>query len=300
MQGFLQILVSWALRLLLKPVLSSWVPIPIQRGWLSLMSSTSLPPRGTQSAQFNMGNVPAEKINTAKVGQAVLLYLHGGGYCIGSIRTHRPLAAHIARAAQATCYIPDYRLAPEHPHPAALDDALAAYRWLLAQNIPAKHIIIAGDSAGGGLALATGIAIRDSNLSIPAGLVLISPWADLSLSGDTIQTHASRDPILSRSLLSHWSQLYRGEHPVKHPPCSPLFANMDGLPPMLIQVGSEEILLSDSQRLAQRAQSAGISVQLGIYERMWHDFHIQAGLLEASDRAITEIGDFVKNTIAVS
>jgi len=298
MQVFLRVLLSWSIRLLLKPVFSGWVPIGLQRFWTRVMTASSLPPRGTRVEPIDMNGVPAERVTTAGAGSRVVLFLHGGGYCVGSPRTHRALAAHIARAAEAVSYVPDYRLAPEHPHPAALEDALAAYRWLLSHIIKPAQIVIGGDSAGGGLALACAIAIRDAGLALPAALVLISPWTDLTLSGDSTKTHARRDPMLSHSIGALWSRLYLGPHPADHPLCSPLFANLAGLPPMLIQVGSEEILLSDSQRLEQRATAAGVSVKLSRYDGMWHDFQAHAGVLRESDSAITEIGSFVKNTIA--
>jgi acetyl esterase/lipase len=298
MQTFVRGLLFWAIRLLLKPVLSGWTPIWLQRLWTRVMTASSLPPRGTRAESIQMNGLRAERLTTSRSGARVLLFLHGGGYCVGSSRTHRALAAHIARAAGAVAYVPDYRLAPEHPHPAALEDALAAYRWLLAQGSKPAQLVIGGDSAGGGLAIATAVAIRDAGLPLPAALVLISPWTDLTLSGDSARTHARRDPMLSYAIGALWSRLYLGEHLANHPLCSPLFARLAGLPPVLIQVGSEEILLSDSARLEQHARDAGVSVRLSLYDRMWHDFQMHAGLLRQSDSAITEIGDFVKNTIA--
>ncbi len=298
MQTFLRTLLSGSLRLLLKPVFSGWMPIGIQRFWLRVMSVSSLPPRGTRAEIMDMNGVSAERVTTPQSDGRVVLYLHGGGYCVGSCDTHRALAAHIARAAGATSYVPEYRLAPEHPHPAALDDALTAYRWLLSQKFKPAQIAIGGDSAGGGLAVATALAIRDAGLPQPAALILISPWVDLTLSGDSAKTRAARDPMLSHSIGALWSWLYLGTHPANHPLCSPLFANLAGLPPMLIQVGSEEILLSDSQRLEQRAQSAGVKVQAHLYDKMWHDFQVHAGVLRDSDAAIAEIGAFIKQHVA--
>lgn len=297
MQSFLRSLMRSSLRVLLKPAFSGWVPIGFQRQWLRVMSASSLPPRNTQAQLVDMNGVNAERVVVDETASRVVLYLHGGGYCVGSATTHRALAAHIARAAGAVAYVPNYRLAPEYPHPAALHDAVAAYRWLLAQGIDPVSIILAGDSAGGGLALATAVSLRDTGLPLPAALVLISPWADLSLSGDTLKSHAARDPMLSHSITSLWARLYAGALPVTHPLCSPLFAQLDGLPPMLIQVGSEEVLLSDSQRLALRAEAAGVPTRLHVYERMWHDFQVQAGLLHESDAAIFEIGAFVKQHV---
>ncbi len=297
MQTFLRGLLSASLRFLLKPVFSGWVPIGFQRAWLRMMSASSLPPHNTTHQVIDMNGVSAERVVADETASRVVLYLHGGGYCVGSAATHRPLAAHIARASGAVSYVLNYRLAPEYPHPAAMHDTLAAYRWLLAQGIAPARIVIAGDSAGGGLALATAISLRDSGLPLPAALVLISPWTDLSLSGETIKSLAWRDPILSHSITSLWARLYAGELPLTHPLCSPLFSPLERLPPMLIQVGSEEILLSDSQRLAERAKAAGVEVQSRVYDKMWHDFQVQAGVLRDSDAAIAEIGAFVKQAV---
>lgn len=297
-QSFLRSLLFWSIRLLLKPVFSGWMPIGIQRFWLKIISASSLPPRGTRAEAVDMNGVSADRLTTPSSGTPVLLFLHGGGYCIGTPRTHRALAAHIARAAGATAFVPAYRLAPEHPHPAALEDALTAYRWLLAQGTHPSLIVMGGDSAGGGLTLAAAVAIRDAGLPSPGALVLISPWADLTLSGESAKTRARRDPMLSHAVGDLWSRLYLGSHAADHPACSPLFAALAGLPPMLIQAGSEEILLSDAERLAQRARTAGVRVQLTLYEGMWHDFQMHAGVLRESDTAITEMGNFVKNTIA--
>lgn len=295
MQIILRTLLKYILRLLLKPVLSSHVPIKLQRVWLQVMSASSLPPRGTHHTNITMNGVPAERVVVDETARRVVLYLHGGGYCIGSPATYRALAAHIARAADAVSYVPNYRLAPEYPHPAALDDAVAAYRWLLAQNDGAsQQIVIAGDSAGGGLTLALAIAVRDIGLQPPAALVLISPWTDLTLSGSSVRTHARHDPILSFSITELWSRLYTGTNPAIHPLCSPLFAKLNGLSPMLIQVGSEEILLSDSIRLAETAKGAGVEVRMHEYPGMWHDFQIHAGVLRDADAAIAEIGAFVQ------
>lgn len=294
MQDLLRVILKWGLRLFLKPVFSGWMPIGIQRFWFRVMSATNLPPRGMRFAAVTMNGVPAEQLLVGEGGARVVLYLHGGGYCIGSPATHRPLAARIAHAAGATCYVPDYRLAPEHPHPAALDDALAAYRWLLSQGHKPADLALGGDSAGGGLVLACAVAMRDSGLALPAALVLISPWSDLTLSGRTGATHAWRDPILSRAIVALWAKCYLGTQPADHPLCSPLFAKLTGLPPVLIQVGSEEILLDDSVRLAERARAAGVKVTLTQYEGMWHDFQVHAPVLHDSARAIAEIGGFLR------
>src|SRR5262245_57487061 len=191
---------------------------------------------------------------------AVVLYLHGGGYVIGSPRSHRHLAAAIARASAARALLLDYRLAPEQPFPAALDDALAAYEWLLAHGIASRHLVIAGDSAGGGLTVATLLALRDRGRPLPAAGVCISPWVDLTCSGASYASKAAVDPIVTRDSVDMMAKAYAGTGEPKAPLLSPLFADLRGLPPLLVQVGSDEVLLDDALGLAERARRAGVEV----------------------------------------
>jgi len=285
----------WGVRLSLKPFLAPWIPISIQRGWSNFAALSTLAPKDVGRSMLDMDGVPALLLRPAQCdARRIILYLHGGAYILGGPASHGKLAAQIGHAAHARVYLADYRLAPEHPFPAALDDAVAAYRWLLAQGNTADQISIAGDSAGGGLALAAAIAIRDSGLPQPAALLLISPWVDLSLGGESVQTLAARDPMLRPSWLALGARAYCSDKTTQHPACSPLFASLAGLPPMLIQVGSEEILRDDSLRLEQRAKAAGVRVQLHVYEQMWHDFQVHAGLLDEADAALAEIGSFVE------
>jgi len=222
-----------------------------------------------------------------------LLYLHGGAYCVGSWGVYEGLITHLAVAAGAAVYAPNYRLAPEHPHPAALDDALEAYRWLLGRGLSPNRIALAGDSAGGGLALATAIALRDSGLPAPASLVLISPWVDLRCDSPSMTNKARIDPLLRPSWSRACASMYLGQRDPNDPACSPLFATHQGLPPILIQVGSDEITLDDSTRLADRCNQAGVDVTLQKFEGLWHEFQIHAGMLEAADEAVAEIADFL-------
>jgi acetyl esterase/lipase len=284
-----------ALRLVLKPVLGERVPVAIQRRWLSFASRGTPPPRGTRCTPLRMNGVAAERVEHGSASPTrAILYLHGGGYCIGSPATHRVITGHLAKATGATVYAPDYRLAPEHPHPAALEDALSAYRWLLAQGLAPGAIVLAGDSAGGGLALACTLALRDAGEPLPAALALISPWVDLAGRSETMTSHARRDPLLTPQGLQRWAWAYVHSCPVDHPACSPLYADLHGLPPLLIQVGSEEVLLGDSRRLHQHARDAGVNSQLHEYDGLWHDFPLHAGLLPGADAAIAEIRDFLK------
>ena len=220
-----------------------------------------------------------------------VLYLHGGGYVLGSLNTHAELMGRIARACQAPVLGVDYRLAPEHPYPAALEDALASYGRLLANGIAPERIVITGDSAGGGLTLACLLALKAQGKPQPAGVMLLSPWTDLTGSGDSTQTRADLDPMVSADLLSPMAALYHGATAVDDPRVSPLFGDLSGLAPMLIQVGDHEVLLDDSVRLAERAESHGVSVDLEIYDEAFHVFQSFGDLPESQD-ALASMGRF--------
>lgn len=241
------------------------------------------------------GGVPAEW-NDAPDARAdrVLIYYHGGGYCMGSLNTHRGLTARLSQLANLRVLSVDYRLAPEHPHPAAVDDAVAAYQFVLAQGIAAEHIALAGDSAGGGLAVAALLAIRDQGLPLPACGVGISAWTDMTASGNSITEKADVDPMLGDiSGLQLMVDAYVGAGDKKAPLASPLFADLAGLPPLLLQVGSAEVLLDDSRRLAERAKSAGVDVTLEVWEDMFHVWHVFAEMLPEGMAASQELADFV-------
>jgi epsilon-lactone hydrolase len=229
---------------------------------------------------------------------AALLYLHGGGYVIGSPRSHRHLAAAIARAAGTATLLLDYRLAPEHPFPAALDDAVAAYQWLLGRGLAPSRIVVAGDSAGGGLTVATLLAARDRGLPLPAAGVCISPWVDLTCSGATYATKAAVDPIVTRQSVNMMAEAYTGDCDPKAPLVSPLYADLRGLPPVLVHVGSDEVLLDDALGLAERARSAAVDVTLEEWPAMIHVWHWFLPMLAEAERAIGVIGRFVRARIA--
>jgi acetyl esterase/lipase len=223
----------------------------------------------------------------------VILYLHGGGYVVGSINTHRAMIGRISRAAQARALALDYRLAPEHPFPAAVEDATAAYRWLLAQGYKPGKIAIAGDSAGGGLALATLIALRDAGVPQPAAGVGISAWADLEGTGASVVTRAAKDPMVQKDGLVGMAKMYLGDQNPKNPLAAPLYADYRGIAPLLLQVGDAEILLDDSIRVAERAKAAGVKVELEVWDEMMHVWHIFAKLLPEAQQAIDKIGKYV-------
>jgi len=241
------------------------------------------------------GAAPAEWLRapSARAGH-VTLYLHGGGYVIGSPRSHRHLAAAIAGAATTDALLLDYRLAPEHSFPAALDDAVAAYRWLLDQGILAEHIAVAGDSAGGGLTVATLLALRDAHLPRPAAAVCISPWVDLTCSRGSYQSKAGVDPIVRQAGVAEMARAYLGTADPRSPLASPLFADLRGLPPLLIHVGSDEVLLDDAIGLAERAKAAGVDATLEQWDRMIHVWHWFLPMLDEAQTAVESIGGFIR------
>jgi epsilon-lactone hydrolase len=201
--------------------------------------------------------------------------------------------AHIARAAQSRAMAVDYRLAPEHPFPAALQDCLTAYRWLLKNGTTPQQVVIAGDSAGGNLTLSTLLALRDAGEPLPAAAVCISPATDLARTGESFRTR--KDPLLSTRFVNTMIPLYIGDQDPRQPLISPHYAQLDGFPPLLIHVGDDEILLSDSVRLAEHARSAGVDVHLDIYPGMWHVWHLFVPFLPEARQAVDAIGLFIQN-----
>ncbi len=248
---------------------------------------------------INAGGVAAEWISTGETnGQTadgrVMLYLHGGGYVIGSMRAYRGFLSRVSRATGARVLGLEYRLAPEFPFPAAVDDSVAAYRWLLSQGIDPGRIVIGGDSAGGGLTVATLVALRYLGEPMPAAGVCISPWVDLEGTGESMTSKAEVDPIVQKEMLEFMAQLYIGDKDWRTPLASPLYADLRGLPPLLIQVGTAETLLDDSTRLADRAKASGVKVELDIWEDMIHVWPIFAPVLPEGQQAIERIGEFVR------
>jgi epsilon-lactone hydrolase len=226
-----------------------------------------------------------------------LLYFHGGGYKLGSTRSHRDLMARISAAARCRVLGVNYRLAPEHIFPAPVDDALAAYQWLLDQGIAHGRIAVAGDSAGGGLAAALLLCLRERRIAMPAAAVMLSAWTDLTAQGESYQTRAALDPIHQRGMILGTARAYLGpQGDPKDPLASPLFGDLQGLPPLLLQVGSRETVLDDSTRFADKARESGVDVQLEIYEDMIHVFQQFAEDLPEGRRAIESIGRFLEHS----
>jgi monoterpene epsilon-lactone hydrolase len=243
---------------------------------------------------LRIGDIAAEWIVPPGVANdRVILYLHGGGFVMGSIATHRATVARIARASKARALAIEYRLAPEHQFPAAVDDSVAAYKWLLGQGYQPGKIVIAGDSAGGGLTLSALLAIRDAKLPMAAAGVAISPWADLEGTGDSFKTRAQRDPMVGGANLGPMAKHYIGEQDPKNPLASPIHADYHGIAPLLIQVGDAETLLDDSNRVAARAKADGVKVDLEVWDDMIHVWHAFAKILPEGQQAIDKIGKFV-------
>ena len=254
-------------------------------------SAASVPPAGTTVTPADAGGVPAEWVAAAGArADRVLMYLHGGGYQLGSPAMLRNLVALLSAAASARVLGVGYRLAPEHPFPAALDDAVAASRWLLASGSDPAAIAIAGDSSGGGLALGTLVALRDAGDPLPAAAAVISPWTDLALTGESLRTRADVEVMLKPAGMPETAAAYLAGADPRHPRASPLYADLHGLPPILIHVGDAEVILDDSTRFAARAQAAGVDVTLEIWDEMPHVWHAFAGLLPEADEAVARLG----------
>jgi len=271
----------------------------IRQGFETSMQAIPIP-EGTQVEATSAGGVPADWVRMSGVAaDRVLLYLHGGAYTLGSARSHRELAARLSQAAGVQVLVPTYRLAPEHPFPAGLEDALAAYRWLISSGFEPEHIAIGGDSAGGGLTLATLLSLREAGDKLPAATILLSPWTDLTSSGDSCNTRAETDPIIKVKGAERHIKAYVGEGDRAGLLVSPVFADLHGLPPMLIQVGDYEVLLDDSTRVAHKVKEAGGEVELKVWEGMWHVFQASAMMVPEARQAVSELGEFVHKHLFV-
>ncbi len=226
------------------------------------------------------------------------IYLHGGSYYCGSFKTHGGIAARISKFSEIPVLFPDYSLAPEKPFPAALEDVITIYRWLIEhKKIKPDKVIIAGDSAGGGLALAVLIKLRDEKINLPAAAVCLSPWTDLALTGDSIKTKEKEELLLTETELEQTAKIYLRNTDSKNPLASPLYVNMEGLPPILLQTGTEEILLDDTIRFAERAEKSGVKITSDIWSGMWHGFQLYGNLMPESKKAIKKIGEFIQNIL---
>ena len=257
-------------------------------------------PKGVTKESVRAGKVEAEWVVPVKSNaDTAVLYLHGGGYTLCSPATHRGLTGAIALACKSRMLVPNYRLAPEHPFPAALEDAIATYRWLLAQGLAPHHIAIGGDSAGGGLTLATALCLLDSGDPLPAALFLLSPWTDLTFSGESHNTRRAVDPIFGGESKSKepFAPAYLGQETPSNPLISPLLADLRGLPATLIHVGDDEILLDDSTSLGEKMEAAGVDVRIRVWDGLWHVFQAFVPFLPEARQSVAEIGEFIRRRI---
>ncbi len=269
--------------------------IPEQRAAMDQAASSSRPPAGVTVEPDRLGGRDAEWLEPAGAQDAVVLYLHGGGYCIGSLATHRPLAGRIAAAAGCRVVTLDYGLAPEHPFPAAVDDACAAYRQLLADGAVPGRMAVAGDSAGGGLAVSLLLALRAGGTPLPAALVCLSPWVDLTQSSPAYDDRAQSDPMVTKIGLDEMAAAYLKDTDPRTALASPLFGDLDGLPPVRIEVGEDEVLFDDATGLAERLRLAGVDVSLVVWPDLIHVFQaFPAELIPEAGASIDGVGDFLR------
>lgn len=241
-------------------------------------------------------DISSEWIEPQNAGSGIILYLHGGAYALGSVNSHRELIARLAVATNCKALAIDYRRAPENPFPAALEDSKKAYSWLLTRGIKASQICIAGDSAGGGLAIATLLALQEKGMPLPAGVFCFSPWLDLTLSGDSVIKNTHLDLILNAEILEKYVDYYVGNHSANDPLISPLFGDLSGLPPIHIQSGRNEILLGDSFRFYERAVKAGVDVNLKIWDDMFHVFQLISFFPETKE-SLMLVSEFVARVL---
>jgi acetyl esterase/lipase len=270
-----------------------------QRARMDRLAEFFAVPDGTEVEQGWSSEISGEWVRAKHARRdAVLLYLHGGGYVLGSSKSHRHIVAALSAASGMSVFAADYQLAPEHPFPAAVEDGLAAYKGLLDPGIDPSKVAIAGDSAGGGLTLATLLAARDKGLAMPACAVAISPWADLSQGGEAYRTRVKRDPMITKDGLDNMAAAYLGGAGATTPLASPAFADFKGLPPLLIQVGTEEALHSDAEAVKARAEAAGVDVSFESWAGMIHVWHAFHPILSEGRDAIARIGSYLKAHIA--
>lgn len=269
------------------------IDVVVERKRFDAQVASLKPVKGVTFKDANAGGRPAAWVSPPNISQeGANLYCHGGVYLIGSITSYRPLAAAVAMGTGMRVLLLDYRLAPEHPFPSAIEDALAAYHWLLEQGLEPQQVLVAGDSAGGGLALALLLALRDKGQPLPAAAICLSPWTDLTGSGASRTSKAKRDYVLDPADLLRCSEIYLAGADPRNPLASPLYADLSGLPPLLIQVGSDEILLDDATALADAARAVGVDVKLEVWEGMFHVWQMIATFVPEGRQAIAAVGRF--------
>ena len=255
---------------------------------------------GVTTEGVDAGGVPAEWVAASSAGSGAILYLHGGGYVTGSVISHRGMAANLSRASGCRVLTIDYRLAPENKHPAQVEDAHTAYRWMLNNGVDASSLVVAGDSAGGGLTVATLLAVRDAGDPMAAAGVCISPWVDMEGIGDSMTTKAGHDPMVGYQGLMEMATHFLGDGNRRDPLAAPLYADLSRLPPLLLIVGTSEVLLDDAVRLHEKAESAGVDCTLEIWEDMIHIWPWFAPFLPEGQQAMEQMGDFIKEQVGAA
>ncbi len=275
-------------------------PLSTVRERLDILFGHDNPDSRCTIEKVAIGAADAELITADGITPAdgAILYLHGGGFAVCSIASHRDLAERLSHAAGASVLLLGYRLAPEHPYPAGLDDAVAAYDWLLAQGHAPSSVAIAGDSAGGGLTLSTLLKLKQTGRPLPSCAVMLSPWVDLEMKGGSMTSKAEVDPIVNADTLKVWIQCYAPGLDVRDPLLSPLLGDLAGLPPLLVQIGEREALLDDSIRLVDAAKRAGVPVEYRFWEGQIHVFQVFGHRMAEARQAIGEIGDFIRRYLA--
>jgi len=253
-------------------------------------------PKGVQCQPFRINDIAAEWISCSDAKDGVILYLHGGAYTLGSINVHREYLARLALTTRQKVLAINYRLAPEHPFPAALEDSLMTYRWLLAQGTKPSCIVLAGDSAGGGLTLSTLVSLRDAGDPLPACAVCLSPWVDLTSPVNSVKSRKGFDPILNFDLLEMYANYYAGDLERNLPLISPVFADLKGLPPLLIHAGTNEILHDQATQIMENARIAGVDVTLKTWEGMFHVFQI-IGFVPETQKSLEQISQFITTNL---
>ena len=265
------------------------------RVWYEQFTGQFELPEDAVFEQVGAGGVAAEWISTPGAAEdRVVMYLHGGGYMIGSMRTHRSPLSYLSRVSGARVLGLNYRLAPEHPFPAAVEDSVAAYCWLLDEGIQPERIVIGGDSCGGGLTIATLVALKYFGYPLPAGGISHSGWTDLAHTGESFVTKAEVDPLIDKDMLEGMAAAYLGDRSRTTPLASPYYADLSGLPPLLLQVGTAEVLLDDSRRLADKAKAAGVDVTLEEWDDMPHVWQAFVSFLPEAKQSLESCGEFVK------
>ena len=254
---------------------------------------------GISTEAVDADGVPAEWVSAPDAGNGAVLYLHGGGYVTGSVVSHRGMAANLSRASGCRVLTIDYRLAPENKHPAQVEDAHTAYRWMLNNGVDASSLFVAGDSAGGGLTVATLLKARDAGDPMAAAGVCISPWVDMEATGESMKTKAGVDPMVSKAGLLDMAANFLGDGDRRDPLAAPLHADLTGLPPLLIIVGTAETLLDDATRLHEKAEAAGVDSTLELWDDMIHIWPWFAPFLPEGQQAMEQMGDFIKEQVGV-